>query len=420
MRLLFLGTLFIVAINGQLAAQNACLSTEYRDKQLQNTPTLAFKLEEVESFIQKKLAEKSTSTLSTARGNGPAKLTIPVVVHIIYHKDDENINDERVYNQIAVLNDCFRRLNSDTVNTPARFRALAADCEIEFELAKSDPRKRATTGIVRKYSPVTQWDADDNIKYSAQTGDDAWDSRYYLNIWVCNLRHASGYSSFPGGPAEKDGIVLSYNVFGTNGNAGYEGGKTAVHETGHWLGLRHIWGDSYCGDDWVNDTPKQGNFTTGCPSGIRISCSNGPDGDMYMNYMDISSDACTNLFTKGQKERMLALFTQGGARNTLLTSTGLNPPVYSEIPAPDDEPRWFHPQLYPNPAISEIMLDVAYDIRWIGKTVNISNAQGIVVMQVTINNKLQKIELNKLSPGIYFISAKKEDGATIKQKFIKM
>ena len=104
-----------------------------------------------------------------------------------------------------------------------------------------------------------------------------------------------------------------------------------MHEVGHWLGLKHIWGDTYCGDDLIEDTPLQGNFTPGCPTGFRTSCSNGTTGDMYMNYMDFTNDACLNLFTEGQKEKMLSLFTAGGPRNSILSSKGLSAAMDSRI-----------------------------------------------------------------------------------------
>ncbi|MGZ8511231.1 MAG: zinc-dependent metalloprotease, partial [Chitinophagaceae bacterium] len=238
--------------------------------------------------------------------------------------------------------------------------------------------------------------------------------------WVCNLANVAGYSSFPGGPSEKDGIVVAYNLFGKNLKAGYELGKTAVHEIGHWLGLRHIWGDSYCGDDWVDDTPKQGNFTPGCPSGVRPSCSSGPKGDMYMNYMDLTYDACTNLFTEGQKERMRGFFDPGGARSAIRSSYALLPPQINEIPPPEETPLWLQPLLYPNPATSELILDLSYDIRWLGQQIRITNTLGQNVMQVQINSKVVKMDIEKLKPGLYFLVTKKDDGTTIKQKFIKL
>ncbi|MBK8951796.1 MAG: hypothetical protein IPM85_05195 [Chitinophagaceae bacterium] len=106
------------------------------------------------------------------------------------------------------------------------------------------------------------------------------------------------------GDIQKDGIVISYNSFGVNAAGVYGMGKTAVHEVGHWLGLRHIWGDAYCGDDGVDDTPRQASYTIGCPTDIRVTCGNAPYGDMYMNFMDVTNDGCLKMFTHGQKERM--------------------------------------------------------------------------------------------------------------------
>jgi hypothetical protein len=415
MRTYFVSIGLLIFSLGQVAAQRSCYYTEHLNNQLSNNPSLSVEVDNIESFIQRQL------TLATsARLAGGTTIKIPVIVHILYHLPDENISDEQVYDQIDMLNKCYRRTNADTVNTPAVFKSRAADCEIEFKLAISDPRRRSTTGIIHKYTPISYWQADDHMKYSEQMGDDAWDSRFYLNIWVCNIRKVAGYSSVPGGVAAKDGIVIDYTVFGTNSSSGYELGRTAVHEAGHWLGLKHIWGDADCGDDFVDDTPKQRGYNIGCPTGSRITCNNGPAGDMYSNYMDYSNDACVNLFTEGQKTRMKALFASGGPRYSILSSYGLSAPLISESPLSDEAPRWLHPQLYPNPATNELILDVAYDIRWVGKTLSVFNVNGQLAMQATINSKIQKIDIKKLSPGLYFISAKKEDGSYIKQKFIKL
>jgi hypothetical protein len=419
MRTLLLLQLILAVFAGPLRAQRECSSHSYLQHELLGNPNLQKEIGRIENFVQNRMS--SRSGLAAKPQGAAIVVRIPVVVHILYHRSDENISDENVFNQIRILNESFRRRNADTVNTPLAFREVAADCEIEFQLATSDPQRRSTTGIIRKYTPLNLWNADDRMKFSAEAGDDAWDSNNYLNIWVCNLGRAAGYSSFPGGPVEKDGIVVAFNVFGINRKAGYELGKTAVHEMGHWLGLRHIWGDSYCGDDMIDDTPYQSTFTQGCPKGIiRRSCNNGPDGDMYMNYMDLTLDACTNLFTEGQKERMWASFESGGGRKSILSSYGLEPPLIDELPVPEEEPKWYAPRLYPNPASGEMTLNLAYDARWIGKTINVTNTQGQIMMTLVINAKILKIDVSSLRPGLYFISGKKDDGSVIKQKFIKL
>jgi Pregnancy-associated plasma protein-A/Secretion system C-terminal sorting domain len=218
-------------------------------------------------------------------------------------------------------------------------------------------------------------------------------------------------------------VVISYKAFGTTGTAtgNYNMGKTAVHEVGHWLGIKHTWGDANCGDDGVDDTPKQASYTIGCPNTVRITCGNGPYGDMYMNYMDLTNDACTNMFTIGQKNRMQALFSFGAFRNAMLQSTGLNPPLVSTVPLPEEaDPKWLEPKLYPNPASSIITLDLNYDSRWIGQTIFVTNLSGQNVMNVTVSSKNLQISLSHLQAGIYFLAAKKPDGESMRLKFVKL
>ncbi len=405
---------FALALGGRLGAQEKCSSAFYQQYELAMDPSLAERISAIESFTQQQLISRGTS-----RTEGIV-IKIPVVVHILYHTQSEKISDAQVISQIEALNKYFRRRNSDTMSTPAHFRQLAADCEIEFQLAKSDPKKKYTTGITRQYTPITKWKADDQMKFSASMGTDAWDAKSYLNIWVCNLDKFAGYATMPGGDMNKDGVVINYTAFGTGtGHTGYDQGKTAVHEVGHWLNLKHVWGDTYCGDDGVHDTPRQASYTVGCPTTVRITCGNGPYGDMYMNYMDFTSDPCVNMFTEGQKTRMRSLFDNGGARSSILLSKGLSNPLIFESPLPEEDPKWLHAQLYPNPATNEIFLDLAYDIRWMGKTIFITNLQGQSIMNVAITSKKQRINISRLKAGMYFLAAKKDDGESIMQRFIK-
>jgi hypothetical protein len=399
----------------QLTAQRNCVTSAYNQQLLQSNPSLVEGFRDAEQFARDISINKPS--LRTLQGS---VIKIPVVVHIIYHFPGENISDAQVMKQLEVLNQAFRRKNPDTINTPARFAPLAADCEIEFHLATSDPLKRNTTGIIRKYTPIREWEADDQVKFSSQMGDDGWDSKNYLNIWVCNLRNVAGYSTLPGGPADKDGIVIGFPVFGMGTMSGFDKGRTAVHEVGHWLGLRHLWGDEYCGDDGVGDTPKQAVYNAGCPTGIRITCNNGPVGDMYMNFMDFTNDACMNMFTQGQAQRMHAYFAPGGARYSIINSWGLNPPLVVQAPLPEDSPQWLHAQLFPNPTTSKFTVDLSYDVRWVGRNLTITNLNGNVVMQVVITSKIQTIDASRLPAGMYILAGRKEDGETLKQKFIKL
>jgi hypothetical protein len=267
-------------------------------------------------------------------------VTIPVVVNVVYNTTSQNISDAQIQSQIDVLNADFRRLNADVSNVPAVWQSLAADFEINFCLATQDPTGAATTGIRRRSTTSTSFSTNDAVKYNAQGGLDAWDRNKYLNLWVCNLSGTLlGYAQFPGGAAATDGVVIDYQYFGTIGTATapFNLGRTATHEVGHWLNLYHIWGDDgtgCTGSDNVTDTPNQGGYNSGCPTFPKISCNNGSNGDMFMNYMDYTNDACMYMFTAGQKTRAQALFASGGFRTSLLTSTGCQPPTGGSCAVP--------------------------------------------------------------------------------------
>jgi len=392
-------------------AQRECASSAYIEQQKSADPSFANKITDIENFVRRqKVSSKELGQVA------PSIITIPVVIHVLYKTAAQNISDEQIRSQIMALNNDFRRKNADTINTPTRFKPFAADVQIEFQLATADPKGKATNGIVRKSTNVTRWGSDDKIKFSSQGGDDAWDSHSYLNIWVGDLTSLLGYSSAPGAASEKDGVVINYIAFGTVGvSPPYELGRTATHEVGHWLGLKHIWGDSYCGDDFVDDTPKQGNFTTGCPSTFISSCNNGEMGDMYMNYMDFTNDACMNLFTTGQKQRMLSLFKDGGPRNSLLFSSALNQPWVTDSPA--ETPAQF--RFYPNPTRGDMILDFNYNESWIGKTISIVNINGMIVSKLLISSRTQTLNLSQLKPGMYFIQG--ENGnQKLREKLIRL
>lgn len=396
------------------SAQRECQSSLYLEAQKSSDNYLVNKLDAVENFIRLQSNSFARSGNTLLENN----IRIPVVVHIIYNESSQNISDAQVKSQIDALNRDFKKQNSDTSNIPYRFQSLAANTEIEFVLATADPKGRATNGIVRKQTSVTEWRLDDKIKFNSTGGNDAWDSRYYLNIWVGNTRTTLGYSTTPGGDGAKDGIVINTTAFGTiNTLPPFHLGRTATHEVGHWLGLRHIWGDTYCGDDLVHDTPNQGGFTSGCPTNFRSSCNNTETGDMYMNYMDYTNDACVNLFTNGQKTRMRSLFNAGGPRYTILQSKGLNLPWMEEAAPVEPRPAVVNLVLYPNPAITE--LTVSFDVAWIGKKFSIVNSTGAIVETMLITGKKQKLSLTSYKAGVYFIQAQ-NGRERIAEKFVKL
>ncbi|MDC0201700.1 zinc metalloprotease, partial [Flavobacteriales bacterium] len=267
-------------------------------------PLLEERMQKNENNLQRWIDNQPESS-------NPTIITIPVVVHVVYYNSNENISTAQVQSQIDILNEDFRRLNSDASNTPSAFQSVAADCEIEFCLATTDPNGNSTTGITRTSTSQSSFSTNDGVKYSSSGGIDAWNTSEYLNIWVCDISGGIlGYAQFPGGNSSSDGVVCDYAYFGNIGTATYPFhlGRTATHEVGHYLNLRHIWGDANCGNDQCNDTPTQQSSNYGCPSFPSTSnCSgNGSNGDMFMNYMDYTDDACMNIFSNDQKTRMIA------------------------------------------------------------------------------------------------------------------
>ncbi|MBL6646048.1 MAG: zinc metalloprotease, partial [Flavobacteriales bacterium] len=282
--------------------------------------------------IEEHTAEWAPMVAQQRAANQNAVVTIPVVFHVVYRTAEENISDAQIQTQLDVLNADFRRLNADADNVWSQ----AADTEIEFCLASFDPDGNSTTGILRVPTTVNGFGTNDAVKFSSQGGSDAWPYTDYLNFWVCNIGGGIlGYAQFPGGSAATDGIVNGYQYTGTIGTATppFDLGRTATHEVGHWLNLRHIWGDGNCNvDDFVSDTPTSDAPNYGCALG-HVSCNT---TDMVQNYMDYSDDACMNLFTQGQTDRMLALFQPGGFRESLLTSNGCAPPCTESCGCTDD------------------------------------------------------------------------------------
>ena len=296
-----------------------CAAHEYNEDLMAHDAQFKQNQQQIEEFTTRFIAEKRGLQSREA-------ITIPVVVHVVYKTNAENINDAMIESQIKVLNDDFRKLNADRTDVPTAFAGLATDYEINFCLAKRTPEGLATTGIERKATTKKSFATNDGVKSTKTGGLNAWDATKYLNIWVCNLSNGIlGYAQFPGGSNATDGVVILYSAFGYKSPAApYNLGRTATHEVGHWLNLRHIWGDASCGNDQVADTPTQQTANYGCPIYPYKTCSNA--GDMTMNYMDYTDDACMYMFSTGQKTRSQSLFAAGGSRASLLTSNGCTPP----------------------------------------------------------------------------------------------
>ena len=311
-----------------LLGHGRCSSDEKIERLMSANPEYRLQRQAIEQATERFVADYD----KTPRAR--AVITIPVVFHIVWKTAAQNISDAQVMTQLKVLNDDFRKLNADKSKVPTPFKPLAADVEINFVLAKQDPSGKATTGIVRKQTTEDDFSDDDGVMAASSGGSNIWNRNNYLNIYVCNLTGYLGYAVLPGGPADIDAAVINFEAFGTIGTASvpYNLGRTVTHEVGHWLNLKHIWGDdqksnNICGGtDNVADTPNQGIDNSGVPTFPNISCGNAPNGDMFMNYMDYSDDISLYMFSNGQKARMQALFAPGGSRVSLLSSVGANPP----------------------------------------------------------------------------------------------
>lgn len=280
---------------------------------------------------QVQLLRQQISSLAALKTEGEGDVyTIPVVVHIIYNNDSENLSDDRIHSQIQALNEDFRRLNSDSTETPAEFLGVAADAQIEFCLAIFDPNGDTTNGITRSFTDMEEFALDSKMKRTSEGGIDAWDADSYLNIWVCDLPDEYlGFSSLPGYPDADDGVVINYKFFGDGFGAfaPYNLGRTCTHEIAHYLGLQHIWGDdggSCSGSDLMPDTPNQAGENYGCPSfPLTDACTTDFPGVMFMNYMDYTDDGCMNLFTQSQKTAMRTTI-ETTRSSLLLSAAGCN------------------------------------------------------------------------------------------------
>lgn len=361
--------------------------------------------ERTKTFIANLETEKTTLVI----------YTIPVVVHVIHNGESigsgTNISDAQILSQLQVLNEDFRKRNKDSLAKSHAFWSATADCEIEFCLAKQDPSGKPTTGITRLNGARSSWEQSSfNEKIKPKT---IWNRDKYMNIWVTNFGGVDisllGYASLPsGGTDTTDGVVISYQAFGTTGTAGTGSfpknnlGRTSTHEVGHYLNLLHLWGSSTCGDDFVADTEPSEKNNSGCPSypyHAKNACGSSANGEMFMNYMDYTDDACIVMFTSGQKNRMQAALLS--ARASLLTSKGCTPAV--GISNFDQE---FNISVFPNPVSQDLMIESEQkDIEYLV----IRNMLGKVVFEKvrTGNLKLnERINISSLPDGIYMLECK--------------
>ena len=256
--------------------------------------------------IEQEFARRRASPVDLKK----VKLThVKVVVNVVHHTDAQDVSLAQIRSQIAVLNRDYGARNPDRAQVPEPWKGLVTDIRIRFRLAK----------VTRTRTDVASFTYDDAVK-QAPAGIAPYRPTTHLNLWVCPLGGGLlGYAQFPGGPVSTDGAVINYQAFGTQGTtrSPFDGGRTATHEVGHYFNLRHIWGDTEdcSGTDYVPDTPNCAGPNYGTPTFPTVTCNNGPNGDMFMNYMDYVDDAAMFMFTAQQALRMRS--TLEGPRSAL-------------------------------------------------------------------------------------------------------
>ncbi len=344
-------------------------------------------------------------------------VTIPVVVHVVWNKAEENISKEQILSQIEVLNKDFSASNSQINSVPLLFQPLIADVGFHFCLASKDPNGNASSGIVRTQTANNLGIGGTSaIHHSSQGGSDAWNPDKYLNIWVAKFAgNIGGIASFPGeGPANEQGVEINYKQFGTVGtatNPPYNLGRTCTHEIGHYFNLEHLWGpnaNSCCNeDDGVADTPVScENYQNQCPTGTTFSCT---APDMWMNFMNYTDDACMAMFTLGQKLRMYDALNN--FRAGLLNSDGCQPVATVEETANVDL------VIYGNPVLGQLNFEIKSPtaLPW---RVQLKNALGQPDYdKFMVANAPSIIDCQGFGSGVYFLVAS-QNGARIVRRVV--
>ena len=279
-------------------AKRGCASQEVLLAQMKADPKLALRMNEIEAFTQK--------TMASAR-IVDGKIQIPVVVNVLYSTTTENISLAQIQSQVDVLNRDFNATNSDFNQVPSLFAGVKANVGISFVLE----------AVYRRATTRTSWGTNNEMKNTSLGGISPTSPTTKMNLWACTIGGGIlGYAQFPGGSSSTDGVVIDSKYLGTTGTATFPFnlGRTGTHEVGHWMNLRHIWGDATCGSDIVSDTPTHNAANSGVPAYPHYSTCSGNPVEMTMNYMDYTDDRGMYMFSNGQKSRMAAIFVSGGSR----------------------------------------------------------------------------------------------------------
>ena len=383
-----------------LAQETRCGTMHYLQKQFDADPSLEHRMKVQEEELQQWIKANPRQAL-----NKKSTITIPIVVHIIYSADSQNVSDERVHRQIAALNESFDGLSPHSMG--AFDDSLKANTNIQFCLATKKPDGTPTSGIERRLTEVDGFQ-DNKVKFEDFGGLSAWDPTRYLNIWVCNYNYTDGtdyvfsaYAQFPGtGPNQTYGVVIRFGAFGLDDTTYFRGsGAILSHEIGHCFNLRHIWGDdgTQCsGSDFCDDTPNQAGRTEGKHYGaLTDNCSPSAPGIMYMNYMDYSDDVIYANFTPDQSTRMRANFD---ATNGVLYQLSQSD-VCGAIANHNELPLSELIEVYPNPVGHTLTLSA--DASLIGVEFRLHDVLGNEIYTGRISESSELIDMTDFSSGLY-------------------
>jgi hypothetical protein len=379
---------------------------------------------------------------------------IPIVFHVIYNTVSQNISDALILSQLNELNLDFRKLNPDTSRIRPIFQLLSADVKIQFKLATKDPNGNPTSGINRVQTTATTFainqsgSYNENMKSTANGGQDAWDPSKYLNIWICNMEYPNyfglvyGFATPPTGApnwgqfpsATRDttngttGAVFHYKIVGKNNPLApikYKEGNTATHEIGHYLGMRHIWGDAQfsslgCSvDDGIFDTPNAKTSNSLCTNQNSCIDAINDKPDMTENYMDYSLDGCAAMFTKEQAFMMRYVL------NNFRTGLPARKINYHTIKDKQDSLNKFpntQVSIYPNPSNGKKNINILINANDSNITFNLAlidnNGKQIIIKKFKANIK-DDLMIESYSPSVYYIIISDESGNFItKQKLV--
>eukprot|EP01147_Barroeca_monosierra_P010555 gene10555-2680_t len=229
---------------------------------------------------------------------GPVPLLVlKVHFHIFHtHAGEGYVDKATLHSQVAIMSAAFRGQTGDN---------RAADTGIDFVLGSIDYIQDAFLFSNCHLQSITTSIKDLVVKEPATS----------LNIIVCKpFRNVLGWAVFPGDfleDSKQNAIFVHVDSLPGGPTIAFSSGVTAVHEAGHYFGLRHTFSNNECHErsgDFVADTPLQKSPSIGCPN-QRNSCPHTQGMDPVNNYMDYSNDLCVTHFTLLQAVRM-RIFTE--------------------------------------------------------------------------------------------------------------